>query len=148
MTAVVATIDLPAPPQRVWDLIMDPHQLERWVTIHRALVSADDGEPRKGFSMEQRMAIRGAPVTVTWELDEVDAPNRATWQGKGPARSTAFIEYRLEPVDGGTRFRYTNDFTPPGGLVGRVASRALMGGVPDREATASLERLRALLAEG
>lgn len=146
MSAVRATIDLPADPQRVWDLIMDPHQLERWVTIHRQLLSADEGEPRKGFAMEQKMAIRGAPVTVSWELDELDPPRRATWQGAGPARATAFIEYALEEIPGGTRFHYTNDFTPPGGVLGRVASRALMGGVPDREAKASLERLRALLA--
>lgn len=148
MTAVRATIDLPADPPRVWDTIMDPHLLERWVTIHRELLSADDGEPRKGFGMEQRMSIRGAPVTVTWELDEVDPPRRATWQGAGPARATAFIEYVLEEIPEGTRFHYTNDFTPPMGLLGRVASRALMGGVPEREANASLERLKALLAEG
>jgi uncharacterized protein YndB with AHSA1/START domain len=146
MTAVQATIDLPAPPERVWDLVMDPHQLERWVTIHRELLRADDGPPRKGFEMEQRRAIRGAPVTVTWELDTVEHPTRATWNGKGPARATAFIEYRLEPIEEGTRFHYTNDFTPPMGVLGRVASRALMGGVPEREANASLERLRDLLA--
>lgn len=145
MTAVRATIDLPAPPSEVWDLIMDPHALERWVTIHRELVRSDDGEPRKGFEMEQRMAIRGAPVTVTWTLDELDPPRRATWLGQGPARATAFIEYALEEIPEGTRFHYTNDFTPPGGVLGRVASRALMGGVPDREASASLERLRGLL---
>lgn len=148
MTAVRATIDLPADPRRVWDVIMDPHGLERWVTIHRELCSADEGEPRKGFAMKQRMAIRGAPVTVTWELDELDPPRRATWQGAGPAGATAFIEYLLEEIPEGTRFHYTNDFIPPMGFLGRVASRALMGGVPDREANASLERLRALLAEG
>lgn len=148
MTAVVATIDIPVPRQRVWDLVMDPHGLERWVTIHRELLSADEGAPRKGFSMEQRMSIRGAPVTVSWELDEVDPPGLATWKGKGPARANAFIEYRLEEVNGGTRFHYTNDFTPPMGLLGRVASKALMGGVPEREANASLERLRALLVAG
>ncbi|CAB4956375.1 unannotated protein [freshwater metagenome] len=146
MSAVRATIDLPADPQRVWDVIMDPHQLERWVTIHRELCSVDDGPPAKGFTMEQRMSIRGAPVTITWEIDELDPPRRATWNGAGPARATAFIEYALEEIPEGTRFHYTNDFTPPGGVIGRVASRALMGGVPDREAAASLERLRALLA--
>jgi uncharacterized protein YndB with AHSA1/START domain len=148
MSAVRATIDLPAPPEQVWDLIMDPHQLERWVTIHRQLCAADDGPPRSGFSMEQRMSIRGAPVTVTWELDEFDPPTHATWKGRGPARASAFIAYDLEAIEGGTRFHYTNDFTAPMGLLGRVASRALMGGVPDREAAASLEQLRALLADG
>lgn len=146
MSAVRATVDLPADPQRVWDVIMDPHQLERWVTIHRELCAADDGPPAKGFRMEQRMSIRGAPVTIRWEIDELDPPHRATWHGTGPARATAFIEYALEEIPEGTRFHYTNDFTPPGGLLGRVASRALMGGVPDREAGASLQRLKTLLA--
>lgn len=148
MSAVRATIDLPADPRRVWDVIMDPHQLGRWVTIHRALCSADDGPPTEGFSMEQKMSIRGAPVTITWELVELDPPFRAAWRGAGPARATASIEYALEVIPEGTRFHYTNDFTPPGGLLGRVASRALMGGVPDKEAAASLHRLRDLLSAG
>jgi uncharacterized protein YndB with AHSA1/START domain len=148
MSAVRATIDLPASPEDVWALIMDPQRLQAWVTIHRELVSADDGPPRHGFRMTQRMAIRGAPVTVTWTLDEVDAPRKATWSGAGPAGSTASIEYRLEAIDAGTRFHYTNDFRPPMGLLGKVASRALMGGTPDREAEASLQRLRTLFPAG
>jgi hypothetical protein len=32
------------------------------------------------------------------------------WKGKGPARSRAETEYRLEAVDGGTRFSYRNEF--------------------------------------
>lgn len=146
MNAVRATIDLPAPPQEVWDLVMDPHQLERWVTIHRQLLSADDGPAAVGFRMGQRLSIRGAPVSVQWVLDDSDPPRRATWTGTGPAKASALIEYELEEIPEGTRFRYTNDFRAPGGALGRVASRALMGGVPEREAQASLERLRSLFS--
>jgi uncharacterized protein YndB with AHSA1/START domain len=148
MTAVRASIDLPAPPEDVWDLIMDPHQIERWVTIHRELLSADEGAPHAGFRVSQRFSIRGTPVTVSWEIDEFDPPHRATWNGKGPAGATAFIEYRLEESPLGTTFHYTNDFRPPMGILGRVASRALMGGVPEREAQASLHALRTLFASG
>ena len=35
--------------------------------------------------------------------------------------------------------------TPPLGPLGALASRALVGGMPEREATHTLERLRALL---
>lgn len=145
MTSVMASIELPASPDRVWAVILDPHQLEHWVTIHRKLVSADAGPPRVGFKMEQRMAIRGAPVTVSWVLDECDEPHYAHWTGRGPARATASIEYRLTQVPDGTRFDYTNDFTPPMGPLGRLASSALMGGTPEREAQASLRRLQALI---
>jgi len=60
------------------------------------------------------------------------------------ARSHAETEYRLTAVDGGTRFDYRNEFTAPLGPLGRVASRALVGGLPRREADASLRRLKAL----
>lgn len=145
MSAVSASVDLPAPADEVWSIVMDPYQLERWVTIHRELLSADDGPPRVGFKMRQRYAIRGAPVPVSWVLTDVDPPHTARWVGTGPARAKALIEYRLLPIDGGTRFQYTNEFQPPMGPLGRVASKALMGEVPDREAHASLERLKDLI---
>ena len=66
------------------------------------------------------------------------------WHGRGPARSHAETEYRLTPVEGGTRFDYRNEFTAPLGPLGRVASRALVGGLPRREANASLRKLKKL----
>lgn len=148
MSAVRVSIDLPAPPDEVWDVIMDPHQMERWVTIQRELTAADDGPPRVGFTMAQRYAIRGAPVNVSWVLESLDRPRTAVWRGTGPAGASALIEYHLVPVADGTRtrFDYVNDFAAPMGLLGRVASRALMGGTPEREAVQSLELLRDLLA--
>lgn len=146
MTAVEASIELPAAPDAVWPVVLDPHRLHEWVTIHRSLTSADDGPPRTGFRMDQQLAIRGVPVAVSWILEECEAPHIARWKGSGPAGARARIEYRLEPVEGGTRFVYTNDFTPPGGPLGRIAASALIGGTPEREAHASLERLRTLIA--
>ncbi len=146
MTAVEASIELPAPPDEVWPVVLDPHRLHQWVTIHRALTSADDGPPRAGFRMSQQMTIRGVPVAVSWVLEECDPPRTARWTGRGPAGARARIEYRLEPSESGTRFVYTNEFSPPMGPLGRIAANALVGGTPEREAHASLERLRTLIA--
>ena len=71
-----------------------------------------------------------------WELADSEEPHHASWKGKGPARSHAETEYRLTPVDGGTRFDYRNEFKAPLGPLGAVASRALVGGLPEREADA------------
>ena len=77
---------------------------------------------------------------------EVDAPRYAVWEGKGPARSKARIIDRLsDNGNGGTRFEYENDFHAPFGPLGAVATRALTGGVPKREADASLEKLKRIL---
>jgi uncharacterized membrane protein len=96
--------------------------------------------------MEQTLYLRGAHFKVRWTLTEADKPDTATWEGRGPAHSYARTSYRLHPRDGGgTHFDYENEFKAPGGFLGAAASRALMGGVPEREAQRSLERLKAML---
>jgi uncharacterized protein YndB with AHSA1/START domain len=146
MTLVTATIDIDAPPERVYDTMLDPARLKDWVTIHRRVNRSDDGTPREGYEMEQTLCLRGANFKVRWTLTEADKPETATWEGRGPAHSYARTSYHLRPRDGGgTRFDYENEFKAPGGFLGAAASKALMGGVPEREARNSLERLKAML---
>ena len=142
MSAVETTIVIDAPPQQVWDVVMDPERLDEWVTILRRL--EDHGPDR----MEQVLCIRGVSFHVKWELADSDEPRHAKWKGKGPARSRAETEYTLTDEGGRTRFDYRNDFKAPLGPLGAVASRALVGGVPEREALASLERLKKIVESG
>jgi uncharacterized protein YndB with AHSA1/START domain len=149
VSEVVTSIDIDAPPERVWALAMDPNCLSEWVTIHRRLHGHDDGPARKGYAMEQTLHLRGVNFKVHWELVACDECRHAEWHGRGPARSHAETEYRLTPIEGGrTRFDYRNDFTAPLGPLGRVASRALVGGLPRREADASLRKLKKLAERG
>jgi carbon monoxide dehydrogenase subunit G len=139
MSEVVTSIDIAAPRQAVWDVVLDPERFAEWVTIHRRLVAHTD------TTMEQVLCLRGVNFHVKWELESSRPPQSALWMGRGPARSRAETEYRLEEIDGGTRFHYRNEFKAPLGPVGAAASRALVGGVPDREANESLRRLKALV---
>jgi uncharacterized protein YndB with AHSA1/START domain len=148
MTLVTASIDIAAPPERVWELVMDPSSLGDWVTIHRRLLRADSGPPRPGFRMDQRVHMRGVTLEVHWTLVECRANELAVWEGRGPAHSSAHTEYRLRRHPPGTRFDYRNEFRVPLGPVGAFVSRALVGGMPEREAKRTLERLRALLEHG
>jgi uncharacterized protein YndB with AHSA1/START domain len=146
MSAVETSIDIAAPPEEVWALAMDPERLADWVTIHRRLDDHDDGRMREGYEMEQTLHLRGVNFKVKWELVRCDQPFHAEWHGRGPARSHAETEYRLTPNGhGGTRFAYRNEFRAPLGPFGAVASRAVVGGLPQREADASLQRLKALV---
>jgi uncharacterized protein YndB with AHSA1/START domain len=147
MSVVEASIQIAAPPAEVWKLIMDPSRLGEWVTIHRRLVHADDGPPRVGYTMDQQIHMRGVSLEVHWMLVECRQGERAVWEGRGPARSHAHSEYILSEQDGGTRFDYRNEFRPPLGPVGALVSRALVGGMPEREAMRTLERLRARLEQ-
>ena len=146
MSLVTASIDLAAPPADVWKLVMDPNRLADWVTVHRELHHADDGPPRVGYRMDQHIHLRGVSLEIHWKLVECRPDELAVWEGRGPARSRARTEYVLRPArDGGTRFDYHNEFPAPLGPIGAIVSRALVGGIPEREASRTLERLRAQL---
>jgi uncharacterized protein YndB with AHSA1/START domain len=147
LSLVTTSIEIGVAPARVWETVMDPAQLEKWVTIHRRLVRADRPPVRVGFEMDQQIHLRGVNLQVHWELVKCRAPEQAVWEGRGPARSRARTEYVLCAANGGTRFDYCNEFHAPLGPLGAVVSRALVGGIPEREAKRTLERLRTYLED-
>jgi hypothetical protein len=94
--------------------------------------------------MDQQVHLREVSIDIHWKLVECDPCTLAVWEGRGPARSRAHTEYALKAEgNGGTRFDYRNEFHPPFGPIGAIVSRALVGGMPEREAERTLERLRA-----
>jgi uncharacterized protein YndB with AHSA1/START domain len=145
MSTVRVKITINAPVDRVWETVMDPQRLGEWVTIHRRLKDVDRDPQREGASMEQVLHMRGVSFNVHWTLAEVNPPHLAVWEGRGPAHSKARIRYELSGDDSHTEFAYTNEFSPPGGALGRVASRVIVGAASEREATSSLNRLKALV---
>lgn len=146
MSQVRLSTRIEAPVDRVWETVMDPYCLEDWVTIHRSIDAVSSRPLRKGSTMDQVLHLRGVSFHVHWTLVEVSEPTHAEWIGDGPAHSRAKIRYELtEDGDGGTRFEYINEFTPPGGRLGTVASRVIVGAASEREAQKSLDRLKAML---
>ena len=145
MSVVIASIDIAAPMDQVWEHIMNPSLMGGWVTIVDRIDRADEGPIRPGFQMSQTLCLRGVHFKVHWTLEEVSAPRFARWVGRGPARSTAVTENRLTERAGRTHFDYRNEFRTPFGPLGAAASRVIVGGIPDKEASASLRRLREIL---
>ena len=139
-------IHLPAPPETVYDLIVDPRRLGDWVTIHRGLRRVPAGPLEAGSELVQTLAIASVPIEIAWTVITARRPREVVWDGHGPARSRARIEYRLAPVGSGTRFAYINEFELPGGPFGRIAAAAMSTTrLADREMDQSLARLRRLL---
>jgi uncharacterized protein YndB with AHSA1/START domain len=149
MSQVSASIDIDAPPEKVWEVVMDPERLGDWVTIHREVDRVSDRPLRDGSTLRQGLCIRHVNFHVKWKVEEAKPCDSAVWEGRGPARSKAHTVYRLESNgDGGTHFEYENEFKAPLGPLGSAASKALVGGVPQREANATLANLKRLLEKG
>ena len=145
MSRVTASIDIDASPEEVWEVVMDPDRLGDWVSIHRDVGAVSDRPLRAGSTLEQKLCLRGVNFHVRWKVAEAREGELAVWDGRGPARSKAHTAYRLVGRDGGTCFEYENEFKAPLGALGAVASRALVGGLPEREARTTLANLKRLV---
>jgi uncharacterized membrane protein len=141
---VERSIDIDAPPETLYEVIMNPHCLEQWVTIHSSLESAPSGKLTQGSRLTQRLELAGRCFTVQWTVVENDPVRRVVWEGRGPMRSHAGVTYEFERRNGGTRFAYTNEFALPGGPLGRVAGPVVKR-VTVGELDRSLSRLKALV---
>jgi carbon monoxide dehydrogenase subunit G len=142
---VERTVELAAPPQKVYDLVMDPHRLHEWVTIHHHLESAPARQLEKGDEVLQCMKLVGRKFKVRWTVVENRPCEHVVWEGKGPVFSHARVIYEFEPNDdGGTRFSYTNEYDVPGGPLGRLASSTVTR-VTGKEVDGSLQKLKAIV---
>jgi carbon monoxide dehydrogenase subunit G len=141
---VERTTHIAAPPQAVYDIVMDPARLEDWVTIHQHIVGTAASPLKKGSQLTQCLKLAGKRFNVHWRVVENEPCEHVVWEGRGPVGSGARVEYRFDSNDGGTDFSYINEYDLPGGPLGRVAGRAVSR-VTQKEVDGSLQRLKQLV---
>ncbi len=137
-------VEVAAPPEDLYAVVMDPRRLADWVSIHESLENAPEGDLRKGSKLTQSLKLAGRRFTVRWTVVENDRPRRVVWEGKGPLGSKAKAVYDMQSTDGGTHFSYLNEYDLPGGPLGKMAGPAVRR-VTGKELDASLQNLRKLV---
>lgn len=135
-----------APPERVYEVVMDPERLADWVSIHDSLEQAPNGQLTKGSRLSQRLRLAGRRFTVHWTVVEDEPCRSVTWEGKGPAHSRASVGYEFQEEDGGTNFVYANEYHLPGGPLGTLASPAVKR-VTGKEVDKTLDKLKKLIED-
>jgi carbon monoxide dehydrogenase subunit G len=143
---VERNIRINAPPQRVYDVVMDPQRLEDWVTIHHHLEDAPSGALKKGSELTQCLKLAGRRFRVRWTVVENDPCKRVVWEGRGPVASHARVTYEFGDSSNheSTDFHYTNEYDLPGGPLGRIAGRGVAR-VTQKELDETLQKLKAIM---
>jgi carbon monoxide dehydrogenase subunit G len=147
VTKLEREIHIDAEPAAVYAKLMDPDCLGEWVTIQDELLEAPDGDLEKGDKLVQRCKVAGQKFKLSWTVESADRPHKTVWKGKGPFGSKAKVTYDLAANGGGTDFTYTNEYSLPGGPIGKIAGRAVVG-ASGAEADKTLERLKKLIEKG
>lgn len=112
------SIDIDAPPERVWALMRDVERWHEWTPSITSITRLDDGPLRPGSRVRIRQPKLPAAV---WEVTRLDEQRGFDWISRGPgARVTA--RHDLVPVDGGSRVTLSLRYDGPlGGLIGWTA---------------------------
>jgi uncharacterized protein YndB with AHSA1/START domain len=119
--AILAIVDVAAPPDRVFRAITTPEEIVRWW-------GSDEAYRTTGWTQELRVGGpwraegRGADdsaFSVEGEFVEIDPPRRLvhTWKAPWDGGHVTTVTYRLDPAAGGTRVTVRHD-----GFAGRPES--------------------------
>jgi uncharacterized protein YndB with AHSA1/START domain len=85
MGKVSATVTIPAAPEQVWDVIADPGSYEQWLTIHTKWKGEVPSEFTVGAKVDEVVTMLGMANTISWTVDEYEAPQRLRISGTGMA---------------------------------------------------------------
>jgi carbon monoxide dehydrogenase subunit G len=138
------SIEIAAPPEAVYDVVMDPSRLGEWVTVHQELLQAPNGVLDKGDELSQKLKVAGQAFKVSWKVSTAHRPRDIEWEGRGPLGTKARVSYDLEARGDGTCFTYVNEYDLPGGPLGKLGGKAFER-TASKEADRTLVKLKGLL---
>jgi uncharacterized protein YndB with AHSA1/START domain len=138
---VFATRVIPAPPEKIFELLADP---EGHVRIDGSgSVKAAKGNPTRlalgsKFSMSMKLGI---PYSVTNTVCEFEEGRVIAWH-----HFARFIwRYELEPVEGGTKVTESFDYSAPWGAVLNLTKKPAHN---ETDMARTLERIEGLVTAG
>lgn len=126
--SVVASVDVHAPPEQVWEIACDTSRYAEWVES-TLQVTRTDGPARLGATYDERTRISGPwKASTHWRVTEFDAPRRQVHAGEGVATAKDMaVIIELAPSGPNTHLTLTIRYTPRYGVIGAVIDRGIAG---------------------
>lgn len=142
MGQLTASRDFSVAVHEVWTLAADPNNFEKWLTLHQKWKSDVPAELAVGTQMTEVVSMMGMPNTITWTVDEYDAPSTLAISGTGMAGVRISIRLAASPKPNGSQFDLSAAFEGQM-IVGALGKAIEKQGAVELES--SLEKLTDLL---
>lgn len=138
-------IDIPAPVDDVWDVLVDPSAYVQWVVGGRTLRGVDPGWPRPGAAFHHTAGMWPVVVKDKTKVIGLHPGQRIELEARARPAGTAKVVITVTPTDdGGTRLVFTEE--PLSGPV-RLVPRPVMDALTKVRNAESLRRLRTMVEE-
>ncbi len=126
-----STIEIEAPPDRVFAAMTRPEEIRAWMPGLVALESLTSGETGVGSQWKETRKLMGHHASEVFEVSEYEAPRRLGLRvdgSKGSSRKGEYLfTYDLEPAAGGTRLTMNGEISMPGGWMTRFIGNLFRG---------------------
>lgn len=144
MGRINVSADLPAAPEDVWEAFSDPSTFEKWLTIHTKWKGEVPKEWRQGAQVSEVVTMLGMANTITWTVEEYDAPKKLAISGTGMAGVKVRFTLSVEPSgsDGSTA---TIDAEFTGSMIVGALGKAVEKDA-NKNLSESLDNLKELVA--
>ena len=114
------TVDIDAPPERVWDVMMDLEKWPEWTPSMSSVQRLDSGELREGSRVRIKQP-KLAPTTMT--VTHIEADKSFTWRAKAPGLVIT-ATHTIVKKGNGSQVTLSLFFD---GFVGGILARAMRG---------------------
>ncbi|MFI7123572.1 SRPBCC family protein [Amycolatopsis sp. NPDC049868] len=143
MGKISASVELPAAPDKVWAEFSDPNNFEKWLTIHTKWKGEVPAEFSKGAQASEVVTMLGMPNTITWTVDEFEAPSKLAISGTRMAGVKVKFELSVEASGAGSLASIDAEFAGQM-IVGALGKAVEKDGKKNLDA--SLENFKALVS--
>ena len=110
MGTISTTVELPATAERVFEVASDPSLFEKWLTLHVKWKGEVPASFEKGAQITEVVSMLNMPNTITWTVDEFQAPSKVAISGTGMAGVKIGISIDVAPTAEGSTFSLSTDF--------------------------------------
>jgi len=142
MGQISTTVELPAGPEKVFEIAGDPNSFEKWLTLHVKFKSELPAELSKGAKFTEVISMMGMPNTIEWTVDEYEKPRTLSISGTGMAGVKVSITIAVQAAGEGSKLDLTTDFE--GAMIVGALGKAIEK-QGQQELDKSIEQFKALL---
>ena len=149
------TIEIKAPPQKVWEMHAFDRLLEWQLGFDKVKsvdyiseVNTPKDKYRVGASAHGIPKKQGESIKFNFEITESLENEKIThriYEKMYRGAVTVLAEYTLEPVEAGTRFTYEAEYKMPWGIFGKFLDKLFIHRIVEREFGEDLEALKSIL---
>ena len=150
MTRIEKSIEIKAPPEKVWEMLAFDKAVEwmdemEWESVkYTSEVRTPEDKYRVGTSahITEKHAEYDCEITESIKNEKITHRfHEKIFRGT----LTALATYTLEPVEAETKFTYVADYEMPWGILGKFLDKLFIHRVIEKEVGTELENLKSIL---